>query len=334
MSQVFQKQKKPKAVIPAAGFGSRLRPLTNSYAKASLPIFDVPTLYFILNQLRRYDICEIAVNAHYRSNDIKTLINENPFSELKLTYAFEAEILGSGGIYLNLSDFLANQTFIVYNGDILSDINLDSLIETHRSSQALATLAVTARVPFGQQATISVNANHEVIDIAQSEPSNHRCYHGAGVFVFESRLLSYLSKNTPSSLTPALRKALDAGETLKVYLHQGFWSSVGDSISAYWKTHKRILSEFNENRDPLDIKQLWARLSHRYHLGKTSAVHDSVRVEPVDLSHSIVSSNVKLNTNNRLDHCLILPNACLSPSGMYRRLIISPNHQLPIQIIP
>jgi NDP-sugar pyrophosphorylase family protein len=134
-----------KAMILAAGFGTRLKPVTNYVPKALVKVNGIPMIETVIKHLAKYGINEIAVNAHYMPELIERYFKENDFG-VKIVIFHEKEILGTGGGIKNASLFFKDtDSFIVHNVDVMSEINLNELVNFHIQNQSLASLAVKKR---------------------------------------------------------------------------------------------------------------------------------------------------------------------------------------------
>ena len=127
------------AVILAAGFGTRLRPLSYQVPKPLFPILNRPLLGLILSQLENAGFKRVAVNAHHLAADIKLYVETQNQWNLEIFLSFEAEILGTGGGLRHMADFIGDSPFLVINGDILTDLNFAEVYHQHRQ-HALATM--------------------------------------------------------------------------------------------------------------------------------------------------------------------------------------------------
>jgi mannose-1-phosphate guanylyltransferase len=121
----------PRALILAAGEGSRLRPLTSDRPKPMLPVAGQPLLEHTVRWLRGYGVKEIAVNLHYHPEAILSHFGDGSAFDVRMTYSHEDPILGTAGAVSKLADFLAGGPFVVVYGDVLTDLNLRDLLAFH-----------------------------------------------------------------------------------------------------------------------------------------------------------------------------------------------------------
>src|SRR4030042_3093596 len=127
--------------ILAAGLGERLRPITAPFPKPLLPILGTPILQSILEKVSTLPAHKIGINLYHKKELIETWIRQSAFNK-KVELFPEDSMLGTGGALKNADVFLKNNLFLVHNSDIVSDINLEKLLNFHLSSDNLVTLAV------------------------------------------------------------------------------------------------------------------------------------------------------------------------------------------------
>src|SRR3972149_3347488 len=131
-----------KALVLAAGKGTRLGALTHHIPKPMLPVGGRPLLEHILEPLRRHNITDIAINLHHKPEAILRHFGSGDVWGVHLRYSYEAALLGSAGTALRHLAWVYPDSFLLYYGDVYTDADLTELIECHRSSQAVATIAV------------------------------------------------------------------------------------------------------------------------------------------------------------------------------------------------
>ncbi len=125
-----------RALILAAGEGTRLRPLTLDRPKPMLPIAGRPLLEHTIHWLRGFGVREIAINLHYRRQAIVDHFGDGAAWDVRITYSDEDPILGTAGAVRKLASFLAVGSFIVVYGDVLTDLDLQALLDHHRAMVA------------------------------------------------------------------------------------------------------------------------------------------------------------------------------------------------------
>jgi len=136
-----------KAMVFAAGRGTRLKPLTDSKPKALVEVAGIPLLEGVLRRLSAAGVHEVIINLHHLGEQIPSFVeSKGGFGFRRIEYSRETELLDTGGGLLKASWFFDDGApFLVHNADVLSDIDLGALMDAHRASGALATLAAKAR---------------------------------------------------------------------------------------------------------------------------------------------------------------------------------------------
>ena len=141
-----------KAMILAAGLGTRLRPLTDARPKALVTVAGRPMLYWVIRRLARHGFTDIIINAHHFADQIEAFAAAHDGPGVSLTVSVEEEIMGTGGgVHKAAWFFDREEPFLVHNVDVLTDLDLSELMTVHRASNAgsasdaLATLAVKGR---------------------------------------------------------------------------------------------------------------------------------------------------------------------------------------------
>ncbi|UCF86841.1 MAG: phosphotransferase [Nitrospiraceae bacterium] len=222
--------KKPINVfILAAGFGERLRPITNHIPKPLLPVLGKPILHHVLERVSALSIYEIALNLSYKKEEIGNWIVQSPFSK-GVTLFPEQSILGTGGALKNAEQFLGQGSFLVHNSDILSDIDLQRLLEFHGASKNIVTLAVHDCERFN---TVLIDKDGFFAGIKLPGQEQEKMKKGAftGIAVYEPEFLKFLPDG-PSSIVDTWIKAVSEEQRVGTLDVSGcLWSDIGTPSS-------------------------------------------------------------------------------------------------------
>src|SRR6266851_5147886 len=135
-----------RAMILSAGYGTRLWPLTEDRTKPAIPILGKPLVGYVAEYLAGYGFDDIVVNLHHRPESVRAALGDGSQFGVKLNYIEEPVILGTSGALDNARQLLDGETFIVINGKIITDIDLNAALESHRKTNALATLVLLRNV--------------------------------------------------------------------------------------------------------------------------------------------------------------------------------------------
>jgi mannose-1-phosphate guanylyltransferase len=233
------------AFVLGAGLGTRLRPLTDERPKPLVPIFNKPLITFAFDHLIAAGITRFVVNTHHRPEAYSRWLGEaNGCAEYRgcpVFFRHEPVLLETGGGIKNAADLIGDEPFLVYNGDVLADFPLQSLIASHRRSGHIAMLALRAS---GAERRIQCDpSTGRITDMrgligGRSEPS----FLFTGVSVFSPEIFQHIPAGEVVSIIPVLvdlmRRGMPVGGEL---IDEGVWFDIGN-IPSYMGVH-RILNE-------------------------------------------------------------------------------------------
>jgi len=225
-----------KAMILAAGYGTRLRPYTDHTPKSLFPIAGRPLLDVIIEKLHKAGCHAVIINTHHLHRQIEDFVAAQSYG-FDVCTRYEPQILGTGGAIKNVADFWDNQPFIVINADIVVDIDLKAVYSAHCSHHPLATLVLCDAPEFN---SVAVEQNKWITGF--HPPSNRigrpsdSLMTFTGIQVLEPQVLDYIPDNTFYSSIDAFKKILSDGKQLRAYITPGdSWQDVGTPQS-YRKT--------------------------------------------------------------------------------------------------
>lgn len=186
-----------KAMVLAAGEGTRLGPLTHDVPKVLLPVGDTPLLVLILAWLRSHGVSEVALNLHHLGNKIADFLRDGSDFGLKVAYSHEDVLLGTAGGVKQMQH-LFNDTFVVAYGDVLADFDLARMIRLHQNRGALATVAVKEMARYWEVGVVRMDEDSRIQSFVEKPPRGSAPGNlgSAGVYVLEKEVLDY----TPSGV--------------------------------------------------------------------------------------------------------------------------------------
>jgi NDP-sugar pyrophosphorylase family protein len=215
-----------KAMILAAGYGERLWPLTADRGKPALPVLGKPLVGYVAEYLSNNGVTEAIVNLHHAPESVREALGDGSRFGLHLEYVFEPVILGTSGGLDNAREHFADETFIVVNGKIITDIDLRAALQTHREKNALATLVLmrnTNRERFSM-----VETRDGLIDRFAGMPAPNDAVEAplmfTGIHILEPRIFDYIPRGVFSdSVIDVYPKAMAAGERIAAHVGEGMW---------------------------------------------------------------------------------------------------------------
>lgn len=242
-----------RAMVLAAGLGTRLRPLTLAVPKPAIPAPAEPLAAASLRHLAAAGIAEAAVNLHQLPEVLRGALGDGSAYGVAITYFEEPEILGTGGGLRNAAGFLGPGTSLVMNGDCLTTVDLGAAIATHRRLGALATMVVRASPGGGASAEIQAHrASHRVAAILGRGDGMLRADAGfmfTGVHVLEGAMLDRLPPGVSCIIRDGYIPALEEGLPIGFHVHDGYWNDLGtpgrflDAVAAVVTGHAGGASE-------------------------------------------------------------------------------------------
>jgi mannose-1-phosphate guanylyltransferase/mannose-1-phosphate guanylyltransferase/phosphomannomutase len=176
-----------KAMVLAAGLGTRLRPLTYEITKPMVPVLDRPVMEHIVDLLERHSFDGVIANLHYFPETIREHFGE------RISYRYEEELLGTAGGVRACADFFADEPFLVISGDALTDIDLSAFAARHREAGGIATLAVK-QVPDTREYGVVLHDQQGRITGFQEKPSPEEALSdlgNCGIYMFDPRIFDY-----------------------------------------------------------------------------------------------------------------------------------------------
>jgi mannose-1-phosphate guanylyltransferase len=253
-----------KALVLAAGYGERLRPLTNTIPKPLLEVGGRPLIHYPLLLLRHAGIREVAVNVHHLADKIEAVLGRGEALGIVIAYSPEPVLLGTGGSLLALRNYFAGGPFLILNSDTIMDLDLSAMIRMHHERGALVTMALRATASPDDYSQIEIDYNGRVrrmrllIDRARGrfnyypaelaeEAADLRRLMYCGAMICQPAVLDMMPPAAPFSLTTdVIAPMVSRGLPLYGYLHEGLFRTV-DDLQAY----EQLRAEFVQSPPPL-----------------------------------------------------------------------------------
>jgi len=336
-----------KAVILAGGKGTRLRPLTLHTPKPIVPILDRPFLSFQIELLRQSGISEIILSLSYQPRRIEEIFGDGSDLDLKILYTTEPEPLGTAGAVKKAEPFLADRT-VVFNGDVLSDIDLSAVLAQHERTKAKATIVLTPVENPSAYGLVEVESDGRVRRFLEKPSYDEITCDtiNAGVYILEPELMEYIPKGANYSFERGFfPHLLRESVPFYAYVHRGYWIDIG-TPEKYLKVHRDILSGvlpfqgFHPNAggtyvDPEATVEAGSRLTGPAFIGPGSVVKSRAVVEPyavvgpncrieegATVSDSVLWANVRVGEEARVEGSLIGRSAHIGHQAIVGRGVV------------
>lgn len=312
-----------RAFLLSSGPGTRLRPLTEEIPKPLVPIFHKPLLTFALDHILALGIDQIGINARYlwesfyKEFQVQRTSEGNDlgiYEKKSLHFFKEPSFLDTGGSLRNARSFLEQGTFLIHNGDILTNIALEDLLRQHRDRGAIATLLL--REQGGPLNVCYDEKSNRVIDIRGnfSHPE-HPLFLYCGIAVVEPTIFNFIAPEGPASLIDALLNAMKAGHRVGGFVtRSGFWSDIGTPES-YLQTHLELAMAPWKFYYPLQgpAAGSWPQ-----------AIHPTALIDPSAKLHGTVAvgPGASIAQNAKVTDSILLPGATVKSGGTISNTIV------------
>jgi len=232
-----------KAILLAGGKGTRLRPLTIHTPKPIVPIFDRPFLHYQLDLLKKVpEIDEVILSLNYQPRRIEEIFGDGSENGLGIRYIVEPAPLGTGGAIRYAGEKLLDSV-VVFNGDVLTQVDLAAVIALHRERRARATIVLTPVDNPSAYGLVETDAAGNIRRFLEKpKPDEITCDTiNAGIYVLEPETFDRIPKDTPWSVERSFFPSLiERGETFVAYVDRGYWIDIG-TPDKYTQVHRDIM---------------------------------------------------------------------------------------------
>ena len=323
-----------RAMVLAAGLGTRLRPITYEMPKPMVPVLNRPVMEHILRLLARHGFSETIANLHWFPELIEAHFGDGSATGVQLSYSPEESLLGTSGGVRNAADFLGD-SFLIISGDALTDIDLTAMREFHESHDGVATLA-TKRVEDTSQFGVAITGADGRIQGFQEKPEPAEALSdlaNCGIYMFRSEIFDFFpAPGTSKAASPGdppgfADWAMDVFPRLlegdvPFYSHEidAYWNDIGnleelregslDALSGAVKVdfEGEVVDGFRSDPPTEDEGKLQGPVL----LGPGCEIGADVRID----GPSVIGSGVRVGAGSRLREVIALPGAEIAPGSV------------------
>ena len=242
-----------KAVILVGGLGTRLRPLTINTPKAMVPVVNRPFLEYVIRRLSGHSVAEIVLAQSHLAQPIEDYFGDGGRFGVGLNYILEKTALGTAGAVKNAEEYL-DETFLVLNGDIFTDLDITAMTDFHRQKKAKVTIALTPVDDPTSYGLIETDAQGRVSRFLEKPSWDQVTTNmiNAGTYILEPEVISHIPPQTNFSferdLFPFL---LERGEPVYAYPSPCYWIDIG-TPEKYFRLNKDLLSGKSNQYQPVE----------------------------------------------------------------------------------
>jgi NDP-sugar pyrophosphorylase family protein len=298
-----------RAMILSAGYGTRLWPLTEDRTKPAIPILGKPLVGYVAEYLAAYGCDEIVVNLHHRPESVRAALGDGSKYRVKLHYVEEPVILGTSGALDNARGILLGERIMVVNGKIITDIDLNAALETHKRTEAIATLVLLPNPEF-QRFTVVETADGCLrsfgsMPVQADYVDREVPLMFTGIQILEPRIFDYIPRGVFShSTTDVYPQAIAKGERVATHVATGKWYELS-TPQRYLDISLAMLAERGKNlttgsgcviSDRADVSQ--------------SVPWDRVVIEPdARIKRAVLGDGVRIGAGEVIEDAVVVRNS-------------------------
>ncbi|MCC7309033.1 MAG: NDP-sugar synthase [Acidobacteria bacterium] len=301
-----------KAMILAAGFGTRLFPLTIDRTKPAIPFLGKPLVGYVAEYLARYGFKEMIVNLHHQPASVIDALGDGDRFGVKIEYTIEQpNILGTGGALDNARHLLEDDTFLIVNGKIITDIDIAAAVETHKRSGAFATMVLkenhkrerftvvdTADGYIAGFSGMATPQTEEEIRDAEHQPATPLMF--TGIHVADPRIFDFIPRGVFSdTVTDVYKPAMARGEKIAAHVADGNWFELS-TIPRYLDISLAMMTESD------------VFVGANCHISPGASIRDSVLWDDVSVAddahlyRTIIADGVSIGAGEHFENAAIV----------------------------
>jgi NDP-sugar pyrophosphorylase family protein len=292
-----------RALLLTAGLGTRLRPLTDVRAKPAMPVAGEPMIRRIIAWLVSQGVRDLVLNLHHRPETLTARVGDGADLGARVRYSWEQpRVLGAAGGPRLARPIVGGGTFLIVNGDTLTDVNLEEIVRAHTASHALVTMALVPNREFSRYGGVLLEGDR-VTGFARPGPASEGSGHFIGVQVVNGAVFDPVAAGESASSVGGIYNALIAAQpgAIRGYLCDAEFSDVG-TVEDYWRTS--------------------AAFAARGAPPSSSAAH-APQIDPSSrVTNSILWDDVVIEAGAVVDHCIVTDGVRVGPGESHRRTIL------------
>jgi NDP-sugar pyrophosphorylase family protein len=322
-----------KAILLAGGKGTRLRPMTVHTPKPIVPILNRPFLYYQIDQLKQIpEIDEVILSLNYQPRRIEEIFGEGQGLGIRIRYVVEPMPLGTGGAVRYAGDSLT-ESVVVFNGDVLTQVDLAAVLRLHRERKAKATIVLTP-VENPRAYGLVETDRHGNIQRFLEKPGEDEITCNtinAGIYVLEPDTFDRIPKDTAWSIERSFFPSLvERGETFVAYVYDGYWIDIG-TPAKYLQVHRDIM-DGRYSAPPFNGKPAaWvspdARVDESAQIEGPCFIDEGavVKAGAKILPYSVIGRQTHVDEGATVDGSIVWPNGWIGPEAVLRGTILGRN---------
>jgi mannose-1-phosphate guanylyltransferase len=307
-----------KAIVLAAGYGTRLAPLSNYLPKPLIPVLGKPLLWHILTRLKVCGISEAGVNMHHHADMVQEFLKtQNP--GIAVTVSHEPEILGVAGGIGAFRAFIRNEEyFLLHNGDVLSTIPLAQMAVEFLNKKPLIGMVLHDYPPYNNVCTATDGSICDLRDTLKPISVSRRLAY-TGIAFMDSKILDFIPEHRPCDLIPICLDIIREGRyRIEALIAEGHaWCDVG-TVQSYFEVHRDMLTDKKKLLENMDIP------GNGVHLAKDVVVEEGVTFS----GFASVGRRCVLKRNCSINNAIIWDDVLINENAVVKNAIVGRGFQV------
>lgn len=304
-----------KAMIMAAGLGTRLMPLTSRIPKPMFPVLNKPLLEHIINKCTSSGVKDFMVNIHHLPEKIETYFGNGEKFGANINYSLEKKLMGTAGSIKRVSTFF-DDTFIILSGDVYSEIDLEKMMRFHKESGSAFTIAVKKTDDVSKYGVVEFDEQQRIKRF-QEKPRKEDAisdFINLGIYIVEPFILDMIPASVEYDFAKDLfPRLLKAGIPFNVFKTDAYWNDIG-SINEYYDLNFKLLKG-----DKGMHKVIYGRntkVGSKVKLDNSVIIGNDVKLSGgSSVSDSIIFDNTRIGKNVKIENCIVSGDLIFSRSN-------------------
>ncbi|MGP0566563.1 MULTISPECIES: sugar phosphate nucleotidyltransferase [unclassified Nitrospina] len=319
-----------KAMILAAGFGTRLRPLTLHTPKPMVPVMNRPMLEHTLELLRGQGINDLTINLHHLPDQVTAYFREGGGFGVHINWSKEEAILGTAGGIKKAQKFLDGAPFLVMNSDVFADIDLTRVRAFHEEKKAVLTLVLKEGDSPETCDPIQIDDGGRIVHMpgvpSKSTPETDHRYTFTGIQIMDPRVFDYMAEGVFSgTTTDVFPQMIEEGLPVYGYIHEDYWIDIGQPAS-YHRVHRDLLDGTARWRLPeASADPGRATIIPPLHIGNDCTIAASARLGP----YTVLADGCVIGENVTVDNTICWQGVTLEADAQVTRSVLGDGVTVP-----
>jgi NDP-sugar pyrophosphorylase family protein len=317
-----------KAFVLAAGYGKRLEPLTKAVPKPMVPVANKPIMQYNIELLKKYWIKDLCTNIHYFPEQLENYFGDGSAFGVNLKYSYEDQLLGTAGGVKRMTEIMEiKETFMVISSDVLTDINIGNMLNHHKKTKAMATIALIPVEDVTQFGVVVIDDKTRITAF-QEKPTKEAAKStlvNTGIYIFEPGILNYIPDG----------KSFDFGHNVFPKLVEDKAPFYGYKMIEYWNDvggHEKLIqanADILQGRVRAEIHA--RRVGRATWMGKNTEIHKTAKFDGEIIlgDNCVIGENVEIYGNVAIgDKCVIDDGTIINNSFIWSDTRIGKNSRL------